>query len=431
MGRRERASAGSAMTVYGLVDCNNFFVSCERVFRPSLEGRPAVVLSSNDGCVIARSNEARALGVGMGQPVFQIKDLIRQEDIQVLSANHSLYSDMSHRVMQVLAELAPSAETYSIDECFLDLTGIRDDLVGFGQRIRTTVQQWTGLPVCVGIAETKTLAKVANRIAKTSERTQGVLNLTGSSRRSKALEMTPVAQVWGIGRQFTQKLDRKGARTALDLSRLSNEWVRKEMGVQGLRTVLELRGEDCIGFEDMPQPKQSTMVSRSFGRPVTALEDLADAITVFATDAARSIRTANRLSSSVHVFIETSRFRKDPPYAPSQLEALSPPTHNTRHIVRAAIKCLKEIYREGLAYKRAGVMLLDLVDARQEQPSLFEKPNPKDGQLMEAMDVIERRMGPGAIRFGHSGSAARWRPSGAFRSPHYTTRWVDIPVVKT
>ena len=165
------------MTVYGLVDCNNFFVSCERIFRPSLEGRPTVVLSSNDGCVIARSNEARALGVGMGQPVFQIKDLIRQEDIQVLSANHSLYSDMSHRVMQVLAELAPSAETYSIDECFLDLTGIRDDLAGFGQRVRTTVQQWTGLPVCVGIAETKTLAKVANRIAKTSEKTQGCSTL--------------------------------------------------------------------------------------------------------------------------------------------------------------------------------------------------------------------------------------------------------------
>ena len=419
------------MTVYGLVDCNNFFVSCERAFRPSLEGRPTVVLSSNDGCVIARSNEARALGVGMGQPVFQIKDLIRQEDIQVISANHSLYSDMSHRVMQVLAELAPSAETYSIDECFLDLTGIRDDLAGFGQRIRTTVQQWTGLPVCVGIAETKTLAKIANRIAKTSERTHGVLNLTGSSRRSKALEMTPVAQVWGIGRQFAQKLDHKGARTALDLARLPDEWVRKEMGVRGLRTVLELRGEDCIGFEDMPQPRQTTMVSRSFGNPVTALEDLADAITVFATDAARTIRTANRVCSSVHVFIETSRFRKDPPYAPSQLEALSPPTHNTRHIVRAAIKCLKEIYREGLAYKRAGVMLLDLVDARQEQPSLFEKPDPKDGQLMEAMDVIERRMGRGAIRFGHSGSAARWRSSGAFRSPHYTTRWAGIPVVKS
>ena len=431
MGRRERASAGSAMTVYGLVDCNNFFVSCERVFRPSLEGRPTVVLSSNDGCVIARSSEARALGVGMGQPVFQIKALIRQEDIQVISANHSLYSDMSHRVMQVLAELAPSAETYSIDECFLDLTGIRDDLPGFGQRVRTTVQQWTGLPVCVGIAETKTLAKVANRIAKTSERTQGVLNLTGSSRRSKALEMTPVAQVWGIGRQFAQKLDHKGARTALDLARLPDEWVRKEMGVRGLRTVLELRGEDCLGFEDMPQPRQTTMVSRSFGNPVTALEDLADAITVFATDAARTIRTANRVCSSVHVFIETSRFRKDPPYAPSQLEALSPPTHSTRDIVRAAIKCLKEIYREGLAYKRAGVMLLDLVDARQAQASLFDRPDPKDDRLIDAMDAIEGRMGPGSIRFGLSGSAARWRPSGAFRSPHYTTRWADIPVVKT
>ena len=419
------------MTVYGLVDCNNFFVSCERVFRPGLEGRPTVVLSSNDGCVIARSNEARALGVGMGQPVFQIKALIRKEDIQVISANHSLYSDMSHRVMQVLAELAPAAEIYSIDECFLDLTGIPDDLTDFGQRVRTTVQQWTGLPVCVGIAETKTLAKVANRIAKTSEKTQGVLNLTGSSRRSEALEMTPVGQVWGIGRQFAQKLDRKGARTARDLARLPDEWVRTEMGVQGLRTVLELRGEDCIGSEDMPQPKQSTMVSRSFGNPVTALEDLVDAITVFATDAARSIRTANRVCSSVHVFIETNRFSKDPPYAPSRLESLSPPTHNTRHIVGAALKGLRDIYREGLAYKRAGVMLLDLVDAREAQASLFDRPDPKDDRLIDAMDAIEGRMGPGSIRFGLSGSAARWRPSGAFRSPHYTTRWADIPVVKT
>ena len=257
MGRRERAGAGSAMTVYGLADCNNFFVSCERVFRPSLEGRPTVVLSSNDGCVIARSNEARALGVGMGQPVFQIKALIRQEEIQVISANHSLYSDMSHRVMQVLAELAPSAETYSIDECFLDLTGIRDDLAGFGQRVRTTVQQWTGLPVCVGIAETKTLAKIANRIAKTSERTQGVLNLTGSSRRSKALEMTPVAQVWGIGRQFALKLDHEGARTALDLSRLSDGWVRKEMGVQDCGQFWSSGGKTASGSRICPSPNRA------------------------------------------------------------------------------------------------------------------------------------------------------------------------------
>ena len=287
-------------------------VSCERVFRPSLEGRPTVVLSSNDGCVIARSNEARALGVGMGQPVFQIKTLIRQEDIQVISANHSLYSDMSHRVMQVLAELAPSAETYSIDECFLDLTGIRDDLAGFGQRVRTTVQQWTGLPVCVGIAETKTLAKVANRIAKTSERTQGVLNLTGSSRRSKGPGNDACCP--GLGHRPAVCTETRSRRCP-DRSRSEPPCPmggsRKEMSVQGLRTVLELRGEDCIGFEDMPQPKQSTMVSRSFGRPVTALEDLADAITVFATDAARSIRTANRVCSSVHVFIETSRFRKE------------------------------------------------------------------------------------------------------------------------
>ena len=419
------------MTVYALVDCNNFFVSCEQVFRPALEGRPTVVLSSNDGCIVARSDEAKALGVRMAQPAFQAGDLIRRHGIEVISGNLQLYTDMSNRVMEVLAELAPATEKYSIDECFLDLTGMADDVTDFCREVRRTVRQWTGLPVGVGIAETKTLAKIANRLAKTSARTAGVLDLTGSPWRDKALELTPVGDVWGIGKQFTRKLDRNGVRTALDLSRRPDAWVRKEMGVSGLRTVRELRGDDCIGFENMPQPKRTTMVSRSFGTEVRRREDLADAITLFATEAARSIRRAGLVGSAVSVFIETNRFSKGPRYAPSRSEALSPPTSNTRHIVRAALKALDRIYREGPAYKRAGMMMLDLVDAADAPPSLFEQPDPRDDKLIEAFDTINDRLGPGSIRFGRAGQAAGWQSSSAFRSPYYTTRWSDIPVVKT
>ena len=298
------------MTVYGLVDCNNFFVSCERVFRPALEGRPTVVLPSNDGCIVARSDEAKSLGIKMAQPAFQAKELIERHGIAVISGNLQFYTDMSNRVVQTLAELTPAVEKYSIDECFLDLTGIPEDLTLFCRTVRRTVRQWTGLPVGISIAETKTLAKIANRIAKTSAKTNGVLNLTGSPWRDKALAATEVGDVWGIGRQYTRKLNRNGVKTALDLSRRPDGWVRREMGVGGLRTVRELRGEDCIGFDDMPQPKQTTMVSRSFDDEVRELDDLANAITVFATDAAQSIRKAGLAASSVSVFIETNRFAK-------------------------------------------------------------------------------------------------------------------------
>ena len=419
------------MTVYGLVDCNNFFVSCERVFRPALEGRPTVVLSSNDGCIVARSDEAKALGVKMAQPAFQAKELIERHGVAVISGNLQFYTDMSNRVVQTLAELAPAVEKYSIDECFLDLTGIPEDLTAFCRTVRQTVRQWTGLPVGIGIAETKTLAKIANRIAKTSAKTNGVLDLTGSPWRDKALAATEVGDVWGIGRQYARKLNRNGVITALDLAGRPDGWVRQEMAVGGLRTVRELRGEDCIGFEDMPQPKQTTMVSRSFGAEVREFDDLANAVTVFATDAAQSIRKAGLAASSVSVFIETNRFAKDPHHAPSRAEALSPATNNTKHIVRTALAALKHIYLEGPAYKRAGVMLLDLAEAGRAQNSLFDRTDPKDDKLIEAFDAINDRLGPGSIQFGRAGQEAGWLSSSAFRSPCYTTRWEDIPVVGT
>ena len=419
------------MSVYGLADCNNFFVSCERVFRPALEGRPTIVLSSNDGCVIARSDEAKALGIKMAQPAFQAKDLIERHRIAVISGNLQFYTDMSNRVMQVFGELVPAVEKYSIDECFLDLTGIPEDLTAFCRRLKHTARQWTGLPVSIGIAETKTLAKIANHLAKTSAKTDGVLDLTGARWRDRALASTEVGDVWGIGRQYAKKLNRNGVKTALDLSGRPDGWIRKEMGVGGLKTVRELRGVDCIGFDEMPQPKQTTMVSRSFGTEVRAYDELANAITMFATDAARSIREANLIASSVSVFIETNRFGKGPYHAPSHSEALSPASNNTKHVVRAALTALKHIYREGLAYKRAGVMLLDLVEAGQAQVSLFDTHDPKDDRLSEAFDAINDKFGPRSIQFGPAAQAGSWQSSSAFRSPCYTTRWEDIPKVKT
>ncbi len=419
------------MTVYALVDCNNFYVACERVFNPKLEDRPVIILSSNDGCAIARSNEAKELGVKMAQPLYQIADIVKKHDIQVLSGNFHLYTDMSNRVMQVLADMAPATQQYSIDECFLDITGMTDDLDEFGQAVQTKVKQWTGIPVGIGIAETKTLAKVANRIAKTSKKTGGVLNLVGSQWRTKALEMTEVGDVWGIGKQFTKKLNRNGVKTALDLINQPDVWIRKEMGVGGLKTVRELRDEDCIGFESIPKPKQTTLVSRSFGQTVTELDELINAVTVFATSAAADIRRANLVSSAISVFIETNRFSNGPQYTPSQSVELSPATNNTKHIVRAAIQGLKEAYREGFKFKKAGVMLLDLVDADHVPQSLFDHHDPKDDKLIEAFDQINRRQGAGSINFGVVGQPSRWHSTSAHQSPRYTTEWGSIPVVKT
>jgi len=418
------------MTIYALVDCNNFYVSCERVFNPKLEGRPVIILSSNDGCAIARSNEAKECGVKMAQPLYQFTDIVEKHDIQVLSANFHLYIDMSNRVMQVLADMAPEAQKYSVDECFLDITGMTDDLDEYGQMVQAKVKQWTGIPVGVGIAETKTLSKVANRIAKVSRKTGGVLNLVPLQWQAKALERTEVGDVWGIGKQFAKKLNRNGVKTALDLIDQPDRWVRKEMGVGALKTVRELRGEDCIGFESIPQPKQTTLVSKSFGQSVTELDDLINAVSVFATSAAADIRKSNLVSSAVSVFMETNRFSNGPQYAPSQAIELSPATNNTKHIVRAAIQGVKDIYRDGFKFKKAGVMLLDLNDADHAPQSLFDQHDPKDEKLIEAFDQINRQLGPGSINFGTAGQSSGWSSNSAYRSPRYTTEWGDIPLVK-
>ncbi len=418
------------MTIFALVDCNNFFVSCERVFNPKLENRPVIILSSNDGCAIARSNEAKSCGIKMAQPLFQIRDIVKKYDVQILSANFQLYTDMSNRVMRVLADMAPVVEQYSIDECFLDLTGLPVELAAYAVEIQARATKWTGIPVSIGIAETKTLAKLANRIAKVSEKTNGVLNLVGSPWRDKALEQTAVGDVWGVGKQFATKLLRNGVGTAMDLSRQPDGWIRKEMGVGGLKTVRELRGEECIGLESVAKAKQTAMVSRSFGKIVTDLDSLINAVSTFATTAAADARKANLVSSAVNVFLEANRFSDGPQYAPSHSEELSPASNNTRHIVRAAIKGVRQIYRDGYNYKKAGVMLLNLVDVNEAPRSLFDVHDPSDDRLMEAYDRIINRHGSGSLTVGHIGAGAKWRSASAYRSPRYTTDWAELVRVK-
>ena len=337
---------------------------------------------------------------------------------------------MSNRVMQAFGELVPAVEKYSIDECFLDLTGIPQELTAFCQGLKHTVRQWTGLPISIGIAETKTLAKIANRLAKASAKTDGVLDLTGERWRDRALASTEVGDVWGIGRQYARKLNRNGVMTALDLADRPDGWVRKEMGVGGLKTVRELRGEDCIGFDDMPSPSR-----RRWSRDPSARKCATTTSWPMRSPCSRPMRhdrsagqSRLNLGERVH---RDQPFRQEPAPCSVPLRGASPATNNTKHVVRAALAALKHIYREGLAYKRGGMMLLDLVEAGQAQVSLFDTQDPRDDKLIEAFDAINDRLEPGTIQFGPAAQAAAWRSSSAFRSPSYTTRWEDIPKVKT
>ena len=356
--------------MYALVDGNNFYVSCERIFRPSLQGIPAVVLSNNDGCAIARSNEAKALGIKMGAPWFQIKHLTDSHGLVALSANFALYGDISDRMMSLAAGLGPTQEIYSIDESFIGLEGVRGDLVERSHKIRSRILQWTGIPCGIGIGRTKTLAKLANHIAKTAERKPGMypghlaqvcnLEVLSVDERQRVFEATEVGEVWGIGRRIGKQLTDGGIKTVQDLVRMDVATVRKGWSVVLERTVRELQGTPCIGLDDAPAPKKEIACTRSFGHAVTELSDLTQAVTEFASRAAEKVRKQHSLASEVMVFIRTSPFRKDPQYSRSIIVPLRRPTADTGAIVQATVLGLRAIYCQGFKYAKAGVMLLDL-----------------------------------------------------------------------
>jgi len=415
--------------VYALVDCNNFYVSCERVFDPSLKGRPVIVLSNNDGNAVALSNEAKALGIPFGAPYFSLARAIGKYRIAVRSSNYSLYGDMSRRVMDVLSACAPEMEIYSIDEAFLFLGGI-SGVTGLGRAIREQVLAWTGIPVSVGIASSKTLAKLASRVAKKDPALGGVFNIA-EALTDEVLASVRVEDVWGVGRQYKALLNGRGIRTALQLRDAPERWVKKNMTICGLRTVMELRGIPCIPLEDTPQPKKAIVSSRSFGRPVETLCEMQEAVASYVTRAAEKLRAQRGLARSMIVFIGTNPFREsDPQYSNGISCGFPVPLSYTPHMIRYGLRMIERIYRPGYRYKKAGVVIPDIVPEGERQLSLFHPPpDPARARLMETVDRLNREMGRGAVRFAAEGCGRAWSMRRSFLSPRYTTRWDEIAVV--
>lgn len=416
---------------YLMVDCNNFYASCERVFDPSLEGRPVVVLSNNDGCVIARSNEAKALGIAMGEPAYKREDFYARSGVRVLSSNYALYGDMSARVMRTLGLFSAEAEVYSIDECFLRLKGLDSrSLVDTAREIRATVKKWTGIPVGVGIARTKTLAKVANRLAKKGD---GVRLLEDEDDIDRVLQGTEPGDVWGIGRRSARFLAACGVRTALDLKRRPDDWVRRQLTVTGLRTVLELRQVPCIALEDAPPPARSLVCSRSFGTRVESLESLEEAVSAYVQRVAEKLRRKGLVAGAVQVFLETNRFQPGPQYSASRGRALPAPTADTLVLHGPALQILREIHKPGYRYQKAGVILLDLAPAGQRQLSFLEpsgEEKTRRDALMRVMDRVNTMHGRGTLTLAASGLGRKeWHMRQERRSPRYTTSWAELPVV--
>jgi len=435
-----------------LADCNCFYASCERVFDPRLRGRPVIVLSNNDGCVVARSAEAKALGIAMGIPFFQIRDLVARHSIVVRSSNYTLYGDLSARVMAVLGRFTPHLEVYSIDEAFLDLRGMpADRLADFGSTIRRTVLQWTGIPVSIGIGPTKTLAKVANHLAKHASAVEDVWSLANPCDQAAALARLEVQDIWGIGSRLAARLKRAGIVTALQLREASPSYVRRLLGVVGERTALELRGLPCLALEEIVPPAKIIIRSRSFGRPVQRREELEEAVAVHATRAAEKLREHRRVAGMLSVFVATSRFRASP-YTNQATLPLDPPTDDTARLIHAAFDALRPIFREGLAYQRAGVMLGGLEPRAGLTECLFARyDRSRSERLMAALDGINHRFGPDTLRYAAAGLPQPWRSShkadarppkrdlsreGGWHmkrdhaSPRYTTQWDELPIAR-
>ncbi|EOW9267582.1 TPA: translesion error-prone DNA polymerase V subunit UmuC [Vibrio cholerae] len=427
-------SRDDPMPVFALVDCNNFYASCEKLFRPDLKDTPVVVLSNNDGCVVARSREAKLLGIKMGVPVFQIKSEMQRHGILAFSSNYALYADLSSRVMRTLEEMAPRVEVYSIDEAFLDLTGIESaiSLVEFGQQVRERIGHWIGITVCVGIAPTKTLAKLANHAAKKYPATQGVVDLTNPDRQRRLLSLVPVDDVWGVGRRLSKRLNALGITTALDLANASPRAIRDQFSVVLERTVRELNGESCIELEEIPPTKKQIVCSRSFGAKVTQFELLREAVCEYATRATEKLRKEQQQAKVMTVFIRTSPFKdNEPQYSNSASGELLIPSCDTRDFIELANHLLKRIWKDGFRYAKAGVMLSDFYDPGMFQPGLFDDVSTRSNsqQLMSVLDTINQS-GAGKVFFAGQGTKKDWSMKREHLSPAYTTRWDQLPRVK-
>ncbi|HGL6550222.1 TPA: Y-family DNA polymerase [Klebsiella aerogenes] len=421
--------------MFALCDVNSFYASCETVFRPDLRGRPVVVLSNNDGCVISRSAEAKPF-VKMGEPYFKQKDIFRHHGVVCFSSNYELYADMSNRVMTTLEEMSPRCEKYSIDEVFCDLTGVRNCrvLTEFGHELRATVRQRTHLTVGVGIAQTKTLAKLANHAAKRwQQQTGGVVDLSNAERQRKLMAALPVEEVWGVGRRIAKRLETMGIRTVLQLADTDIRFIRKHFNVVLERTVRELRGEPCLELEEFAPVKQEIICSRSFGHRITEYEEMRQAICSYASRAAEKLRQEHQYCRFISVFVKTSPFAPDERYyANNASVTLLTPTQDSRDIIAAATRCLDAIRQSGCRYQKAGVMLGDFYSQGVAQLNLFDENAPRKNsqKLMEVLDRLNAEDGRGTLYFAGQGIQQPWQMKREMLSPRYTTRYSDLPTVK-
>ncbi|BDD13112.1 SOS mutagenesis and repair protein UmuC (plasmid) [Fulvitalea axinellae] len=413
--------------MYALVDCNSFYVSCERVFDPGLRGVPVVVLSNNDGCVVARSAEAKACGIGMGAPIFKMKETVKRYGVRVFSSNYTLYGDMSARVMNVLGRFSPAVEVYSIDEAFLDLSGM-EGLKEYGYRIREVIGLELGLPVCVGIGRTKTLAKVANRIAKRYGHLRGVCVIDTAEKERRALEMTPVDGVWGIGGRLSKKLGRQGVRTALEFAEMPSAWVRRHMSVVGLRTQRELAGEACLSLELVRPRKKSVCVSRSFGSDIEGLGKLKEALSAFVSMCGAKVREEGCCASTLTVLLMTNRFRTDIPHCSDQLTVPLPvPSDSDLELAGYAMRAAERIHRKGVRYKKAGVIAGGLVPKNEVTGDLFDKVGrERHTALSLATDRLNGKFGAGTVKLGSQGAGRGWSHRQERLSRRFSTRWEEL-----
>lgn len=407
-----------------LADGNNFYASCERVFQPWLQNTPIVVLSNNDGCVVARSEEAKALGIGMGVPAFEVRGIIEKNGVQVFSSNYTLYGDMSRRMHGVLAQEASAAEVYSIDEAFLDFCGIADP-VGHARKIREKVRRWTGLPVSIGIGETKVLAKAANRLAKRHRRKEGVLQITREN-GEEWLAQLPVGDVWGIGRAHAERLTAQGIRTALDMARWEPRKARRDMGVTGERLILELQGTSCLGIEEVAPKKKQIVCAKGFGRPLSSLEEIGEVLAVYVNTVAEKLRRQKSVCGTLQVFLLTNRHRPDQPqHTPTITESLPEATNYSPELIAHARRLLQRIWRPGHHYRKVGIVLLDLGDNVQQELFAPKRNHDIRMRLQATVDALD-----GAVRWGSMGLKNTMSLRAARRSRRWTTEVAELPVAK-
>ena len=419
--------------MFALIDCNNFYVSCERVFNPKLNNKPLVVLSNNDGCAISRSNEAKALGIPMGAPAFKYERVFQKNNVKVFSSNFPLYGDMSSRVMSILSKFTPNIEIYSIDEAFLKFEGFENyDLQFYCEEIKKTVEKWTGIPISIGVAPTKALAKVSNRVAKKfPEQTKGVYLINSEEKRTKALKWLKIEDVWGIGFKHTERLKNIKINTAYNFINLEDSWVRKNMSVVGLRLKKELEGKSVLDLEEVRSPKKAIATTRSFEGTITDYEKIKERISTFAVCCAEKLRSQNSNCNSIYVFVRSNKFQKNKPqYRNGILMNIPFSTSSNMVIGKYAVEGLKKIFKQGIDYKKAGTIVMGIDSSENHQLNLFENENPKHKYLMKTIDHIQKKEGQSKIKLASQDLRKRWKMKQEKLSPNYTCKVNDIIKVK-